>query len=52
MPKKSPIEKYTLKNGETRYQFQLHVGRDPMTGKRKSTRRRGFRTRAQAQVEL
>lgn len=52
MPKKSLITKYTLKNGDVRYQFQLHTGRDPMTGKRKSTRRRGFRTRAQAQAEL
>ena len=51
MAKKSPITKYTLKDGSARYQFQLHVGRDPMTGKRKSTRRRGFRTREQAKVE-
>lgn len=46
------IEKYQLKNGEIRYSFQIHAGRNPLTGKRQVTRRRGFRTRAQARVEL
>ena len=46
------IEKYQLKNGETRYRFQIHAGRNPLTGKRQVTRRRGFRTRAQARIEL
>lgn len=51
MVKKSPINKYTLKDGSTRYQFQIHAGRDPMSGKRRVTRRRGFKTRDQAKIE-
>lgn len=51
MAKKSPINKYTLKDGSTRYQFQIHAGRDPMSGKRRVTRRRGFKTRDQARIE-
>lgn len=49
MPK---IESYQLNNGLTRYRFQLHAGRSPLTGKRLVTRRSGFRSRRAAQVEL
>ena len=45
-------EKYKLKNGETRWRFQIALPRDPMTGKRRTTRRSGFRTREQANVAL
>lgn len=45
-------EKYKLKNGETRWRFQIVLPRDPLTGKRRTTRRSGFRTREQANVAL
>ena len=46
------LEKYKLKNGETRWRFQIALPRDPLTGKRRTTRRSGFRTREQANVAL
>lgn len=45
------IEKYTLKNGEVRYRFQIALNRDPMTGKRRTTRRSGFKSRDKAMLE-
>lgn len=46
------IEKYKLKNGENRYRFQIALPRDEMTGKRRTTRRSGFKTREQAKIAL
>lgn len=46
------IKKYTLENGESRYQFQIYAGIDPQTGKKKKTRRRGFKTRKEANLAL
>ena len=44
------FKKYKTKNGETRYQFQTYLGKDPQTGKDKVTRRRGFKTKSEAQI--
>lgn len=48
--KKSIFKKYQLKNGETRYKFQMYLGIDPATGKEKRTTRRGFKTEREAKV--
>lgn len=45
-------EKYKLKSGETRWRFQIALPRDPLTGKRRTTRRSGFHTREQANIAL
>ncbi|MEM5672805.1 Arm DNA-binding domain-containing protein [Bacillus cereus] len=39
------IKAYNLKNGEKRYQFQIYIGIDPLTGKQQRTTRRGFKTK-------
>lgn len=54
MAKKSstPIESYTLKNGDTRYRFQIYVGVDPLTGNEKRTTRSGFKTMKDAKSAL
>lgn len=46
------IKSYTLKNGDKRYQFQIYVGIDPLTGKEQRTTRRGFKTKKEAQLSL
>lgn len=46
------VMQYTDKNGATRYQFQVYLGIDPQTGKRKTTRRRGFKTKKEATLAL
>lgn len=46
------IKNYTLQNGEKRYQFQMYVGVDPLTGKEQRTTRRGFKTKKEAQLAL
>ena len=46
------IKKYQDKDGNTRYQFQIYLGTDPLTGKKKTTRRRGFKTKKEAQIVL
>ncbi|WP_305143797.1 site-specific integrase [Lysinibacillus sp. FSL M8-0337] len=48
----SPVNSYKLKNGETRYEFPIYLGVDPLTGKQKRTTRRGFKTRNQANIAL
>lgn len=48
----STVKKYQDKNGNTRYQFQVYLGVDPQTGKKKSTRRRGFITKKAANIAL
>lgn len=50
--KSSNIESYTIKNGEKRYQFQLYIGTNPLTGKQQRTTRRGFKTLKEAKLEL
>jgi len=50
--KNSNIHSYKLKNGQLRYQFQLYVGTDPLTGKQQRTTRRGFKTIKEAKLEL
>lgn len=50
--KSSIIESYILKNGQKRYQFQLYVGTNPLTGKQQRTTRRGFKTLKEAKLEL
>src|SRR5699024_10563783 len=44
------IKKYTLQNGETRYMFQIYLGTDPLTGKKRRTTRRGFKTKKDAEL--
>lgn len=46
------IKKYKLKNGDTRYMFQIYVGTDKATGKQKRTTRRGFKTKKEAELSL
>ncbi|MHA3850609.1 site-specific integrase [Lactiplantibacillus plantarum] len=46
------IKKYQDKDGNTRYQFQVYLGIDPQTGKKKSTRRRGFKSKSAARIAL
>ncbi|MEK4180080.1 site-specific integrase [Aeribacillus sp. FSL K6-1121] len=46
------IKKYTLKNGEIRYEFQVYLGTDEATGKQMRTTRRGFKTKKEAELEL
>lgn len=51
------IKKYTKKDGSTAYMFNAYLGVDELTGKKKRTTRRGFRTqkeakRAIAKIEL
>lgn len=46
------IKSYSLQNGEKRYQFQLYVGVDSLTGKEQRTTRRGFKTKKEAQLAL
>ncbi|ACA38107.1 site-specific integrase [Lysinibacillus sphaericus] len=50
--KVSPIKSYELKNGETRYEFPVYLGIDPLTGKQKRTMKRGFKTHKQAELAL
>ncbi|ELK46810.1 site-specific integrase [Halobacillus sp. BAB-2008] len=46
------IKKYTKKDGTTAYMFNAYLGIDPLTGKKKRTTRRGFRTKKEAKVAL
>lgn len=46
------IKEYQDKNGNTLYQFQIYLGTDPLTGKKKMTRRRGFKTQKEARLVL
>ncbi len=41
-----------MKNGETRYEFPVYLGVDPLTGKQKRTTKRGFKTRKEAELAL
>lgn len=50
--KTSVIERYKLKNGQTRYMFQVYIGTDPLTGKQQRTTRRNFKTKKEAELAL
>src|SRR5699024_4966178 len=52
MSKNTAIKSYKLKNNETRYMFRLNMGVDSLTGKERTTTRRGFKTKAKAQNAL
>ncbi|MFL2130792.1 tyrosine-type recombinase/integrase [Ruoffia sp. FAM 20858] len=49
---KTKIKEYKLKDGSTRYQFQLYLGYDPITGKQKNTTRRGFKSVKEARLAM
>lgn len=44
------IKAYTLKNGQTRYQFRIYTGINPKTGKATQTTKRGFKTIEEAKA--
>jgi integrase len=46
------IKKYIKKDGSTAYQFNAYLGVDPLTGKKKRTTRRGFKTSKEARLAL
>jgi integrase len=46
------IVKYKTADNELRYEFQLYLGIDPQTGRKKRTRRRGFKTKKSAELAL
>ncbi|BAC12109.1 integrase [Oceanobacillus iheyensis HTE831] len=46
------IKKYTKKDGTTAYMFNAYLGKDPLTGKKKRTTRRGFKTKKDANIAL
>jgi integrase len=48
----TPIESYTLADGEKRYMFKVYIGVDPLTGKEQRTTRRGFKTKKEAELAL
>ncbi|HFI0463311.1 TPA: tyrosine-type recombinase/integrase [Streptococcus suis] len=46
------IKEYKTKNGEKRYLFKTYLGIDPVTGKKKYTTRRNFKTKKEASTAL
>ena len=44
------IKEYKKKDGSKAYLTQVYLGIDPVTGKKKSTTRRGFATKKEAEV--
>jgi len=50
--KVSPIKSYNLAGGELRYEFPAYLGIDPLTGKQMRTKKRGFKTRKEAELAL
>lgn len=46
------IKTYKLSNGDTRYEFQVYIGTDELTGKQLRTTRRGFQTKKEAKLAL
>ncbi|MBS4461745.1 site-specific integrase [Aerococcaceae bacterium zg-B36] len=46
------IKEYYLQDGSKRYMFQLYLGVDPLTGKKRRTTRRNFKTKKEASIEL
>lgn len=45
------IQSYEL-HGKKLYKFQIYIGTDPLTGKRKKTTKSGFKTKKEAQLAL
>lgn len=52
MTKSTTIKKYTKKNNETYYMFQVYCGINQLTGKDQYTTRRGFKTKKEATLAL
>lgn len=50
--KSSPIKSYKKKDGKTYYQFQAYLGINELTGKLKTTTKRGFKTKGEAELAL
>jgi len=50
--KATPIESYSLVDGQKRYMFKIYLGVDPLTGKEQRTTRRGFKTQKEAELAL
>ena len=48
----TPIESYTLTDGQKRFMFKIYLGVDPLTGKEQRTTRRGFKTIKEAELAL
>ncbi|MCP3033146.1 site-specific integrase [Halobacillus sp. A1] len=48
----TPIKDYKKKDGTTAYMFNVYLGKDPSTGKKKRTTRRGFKTKKEAKMAL
>lgn len=46
------IKQYQKKNGEKAWYFKTYLGIDPLTGKKKYTTRRGFKTQKEAKIAL
>ncbi|RRG11055.1 MAG: site-specific integrase [Lactobacillus sp.] len=46
------IKGYQTSNGQKRYEFQLYTGTNSQTGKQERTRRRGFKTKKEANIAL
>jgi hypothetical protein len=50
--KATSVKVYSLKNNEKRYEFQVYIGVDPLTGLEQRTTRRGFKTKKEAELAL
>lgn len=46
------IKQYQKKNGEKAWYFKTYLGIDPLTGKKRYTTKRGFRTQKEAKIAL
>ncbi|MCA1012828.1 site-specific integrase [Halobacillus halophilus] len=46
------IKKYKKNDGTNAYMFNVYLGTDPVTGKKKRTTRRGFKTKKEANIAL
>ena len=46
------IKQYQKKNGEKAWYFKTYLGVDPLTGKKRYTTKRGFRTQKEAKIAL
>ena len=46
------IKQYQKKNGDKAWYFKTYLGKDPLTGKKKYTTKRGFKTQKEAKIAL
>ena len=46
------IKQYQKKNGEKAWYFKTYLGIDPLTGKKRYTTKRGFKTQKEAKIAL